>query len=49
MQNETVLSDEKLREKARKWAQMNVKKYGEKKKFGMTESIKEKMPPEHLR
>jgi len=36
-------------EKARKWAQLNAKRYGEKRRFGYTESSKEEMPPEHVR
>ncbi|KAJ3162383.1 Pre-mRNA-processing-splicing factor 8 [Geranomyces michiganensis] len=43
------LPDEKLQEKARKWAQMNAKRYGEKRKFGFVEPQKENMPPEHIR
>ncbi|KAI8916915.1 splicing factor Prp8 [Powellomyces hirtus] len=43
------LSDEKLQEKARKWAQMNAKRYGEKRKFGFVEPQKENMPSEHIR
>ncbi|KND02430.1 pre-mRNA-processing-splicing factor 8 [Spizellomyces punctatus DAOM BR117] len=43
------LSEEKLQEKARKWAQMNAKRYGEKRKFGFVEPQKENMPPEHIR
>lgn len=39
-----------LEEKARKWQQLNSKRYGEKRKYGVSESIqKEEMPPEHLR
>jgi pre-mRNA-processing factor 8 len=38
-----------LKEKARKWQQMNGKKYGEKRKFGYVDSVKDDMPPEHVR
>jgi len=36
-------------EKAKKWLQLNSKKYSEKRKFGRTESQKEEMPSQHLR
>ncbi|EAL70007.1 pre-mRNA processing factor 8 [Dictyostelium discoideum AX4] len=38
-----------LEEKAKKWIQLNNKKYSEKRKFGAVEIRKEDMPPEHLR
>nr|XP_024363679.1 pre-mRNA-processing-splicing factor 8A isoform X1 [Physcomitrium patens] len=38
-----------LEEKARKWHQLNSKRYGEKRKFGFVETQKEDMPPEHVR
>lgn len=38
-----------LEEKARKWQQLNTKRYGEKRKFGYVASQKEDMPPEHVR
>ncbi|CAL8460792.1 g323 [Coccomyxa elongata] len=38
-----------LAEKARKWQQLNSKRYGEKRKFGFVEAQKEDMPPEHVR
>merc|ERR1719478_88459 len=41
--------EELLDEKARKWQSLNMKRYGEKRKFGVTEAKKEDMPPEHLR
>lgn len=41
--------DAYLLEKARKWQQMNQKKYSEKRKFGYSEPQKENLPPEHLR
>lgn len=34
---------------ARKWQQLNSKRYGEKRKFGFVEAQKEDMPPEHVR
>ena len=34
---------------ARKWLQLNSKRYGEKRKFGYVEAQKEDMPPEHVR
>ncbi|RKP13001.1 NUC071 domain-containing protein, partial [Piptocephalis cylindrospora] len=38
-----------MREKSRKWAQMNQKRYGSKRRFGFVEHAKESLPPEHLR
>ena len=40
---------EDLDDKARKWQQLNNKRYGEKRRFGYVEPMKEDMPPEHLR
>lgn len=34
---------------ARKWQQLNSKRYGEKRRFGFVEAQKEEMPPEHVR
>lgn len=34
---------------ARKWQQLNSKRYADKRKYGYTEAQKEDMPPEHLR
>ena len=34
---------------ARKWHQLNTKRYGDKQKFGFVEAQKEDMPPEHVR
>ena len=34
---------------ARKWHQLNTKRYGDKHKFGYSEAQKEDMPPEHVR
>lgn len=42
-------SEAQLDEKARKWMQLNTKRYGEKRKFGFVETQKEDMPPEHVR
>eukprot|EP00741_Cyanophora_paradoxa_P003665 tig00000093_g3562.t1 len=39
----------KMDEKARKWRQLNSKKYSERRKFGYVEPQKEDMPPEHVR
>ena len=38
-----------LVEKARKWHQLNSKRYGDKRKFGFVEAQEEDMPPEHVR
>jgi pre-mRNA-processing factor 8 len=38
-----------MTEKARKWHQLNSKRYGDKRKFGFVEAQKEDMPPEHVR
>ncbi|CAO3595444.1 unnamed protein product [Absidia cylindrospora] len=40
---------ERLDEKARKWQQLQNKRYGEKRKFGFIEHQKADMPPEHVR
>ena len=34
---------------ARKWQQLNAKRYSDKRKFGFVEAPKEDMPPEHVR
>ena len=44
-----VLSEEKLQDKARKWQQLQAKRYAEKRKFGFVDAQKEDMPPEHIR
>jgi pre-mRNA-processing factor 8 len=36
-------------ERAKRWAQLNAKRYGEKRRFGYIEPQKEDMPPEFLR
>eukprot|EP00887_Chlorella_sp_A99_P006813 scaffold2.g6813.t1 len=38
-----------LEDKARKWQQMNSKRYADKRKFGYSQAQKEDMPPEHVR
>ncbi|RLN91386.1 hypothetical protein BBJ28_00022134, partial [Nothophytophthora sp. Chile5] len=38
-----------LDERSRRWNKMNAKRYGEKRKFGFVESVKDDMPPEHVR
>ncbi|KAF9623564.1 hypothetical protein IFM89_003354 [Coptis chinensis] len=42
-------AEARLEEKARKWMQLNSKRYGDKRKFGFVETQKEDMPPEHVR
>ncbi|OLY78026.1 Pre-mRNA-processing-splicing factor 8 [Smittium mucronatum] len=42
-------SERILQEKAKKWTQLNSKKYSEKRRFGFTDHEKALMPPEHLR
>ena len=44
-----ALTEEKLQEKARKWQQLQAKRYAEKRKFGFVDAQKEDMPPEHIR
>ena len=34
---------------ARKWQQLQTKRYAEKRKFGFVDAQKEDMPPEHVR
>jgi len=34
---------------AKKWQQLQTKRYSEKRKFGFVEAQKEDMPPEHVR
>ncbi|XP_022798772.1 pre-mRNA-processing-splicing factor 8 [Stylophora pistillata] len=43
------ITEEKLQDKARKWQQLQSKRYSEKRKFGFVEAQKEDMPPEHVR
>ena len=42
-------TEDQLEEKARKWQQMNAKRYGSKRKFGYQQAQKVDMPPEHVR
>lgn len=44
-----VPTESQLDERARKWMQLNSKRYGDKRKFGFVEAQKEDMPPEHVR
>lgn len=44
-----AIPDSILEEKSRKWKQLQGKRYSEKKKFGMSDTQKEEMPPEHVR
>ena len=46
---QAILSDEQKQEKARKWQQLQAKRYAEKRKFGFVDAQKEDMPPEHIR
>ncbi|DBB06629.1 TPA: Pre-mRNA-processing-splicing factor 8A [Trebouxia sp. C0004] len=48
-QPQTLDPEALLEEKARKWQQLNAKRYGEKRKHGYVEAQKEDMPPEHVR
>ncbi|KAI9009393.1 pre-mRNA-processing-splicing factor 8 [Phycomyces nitens] len=41
--------EDRLNDKAKKWQQLQNKRYGEKRKFGFIEHEKADMPPEHLR
>ena len=43
------MHEEILAEKSQKWAQLNKRRYGEKRKFGYVEAQKELLPPEVLR
>lgn len=38
-----------LKERAKKWQRLNARRYGEKRKIGFVECIKDDMPPEHVR
>ncbi|KAL2493475.1 Pre-mRNA-processing-splicing factor [Abeliophyllum distichum] len=42
-------TEAQLDERARKWMQLNSKRYSDKRKFGFVETQKEDMPPEHVR
>ncbi|KAJ8312022.1 LOW QUALITY PROTEIN: hypothetical protein KUTeg_009395 [Tegillarca granosa] len=43
------MSEERLQEKARKWQQLQAKRYSEKRKFGFVDAQKDELPPEHVR
>ncbi|KAK9710766.1 pre-mRNA-splicing factor 8, partial [Basidiobolus ranarum] len=47
--DQAKIMEQKLQEKARKWQQINTKRYGDKRRFGFVEHQKEDMPPEHIR
>jgi pre-mRNA-processing factor 8 len=49
MTGDNFLSEDELKEKAKKWQQLQSKRYAEKRKFGFVDAQKEEMPPEHLR
>lgn len=38
-----------MQEKARKWANLQAKRFGERRKFGYVDTYKEDMPAEHVR
>src|SRR4051812_17784173 len=46
---QSVLNEKNLDEKGKKWAQLQSKRYAEKRKFGFVDAQKEEMPPEHVR
>ncbi|PVU94407.1 hypothetical protein BB561_002578, partial [Smittium simulii] len=41
--------DKEIQDKAKKWIQLNSRKYSEKRRFGFVDQEKAMMPPEHLR
>ena len=43
------MSEERLQEKARRWQQLQTKRYADKRRFGFTDIQKEDMPAEHIR
>merc|ERR1719272_1685954 len=45
----TPPSDSELEEKARKWQQLQTRRYSEKRKYGVAVEAKMDMPPEHVR
>ncbi|KRZ19166.1 Pre-mRNA-processing-splicing factor 8, partial [Trichinella zimbabwensis] len=47
--NAPRLTAEELEDKAKKWQQLQSKRYAVKRKFGYTDTQKEEMPPEHVR
>lgn len=44
-----LILDARFHTQAKKWQQLNSKRYGDKRKFGYVEAPKEDMPPEHVR
>ena len=46
---EAAEPSQELLDRARKWSQLNVRRYGEKRKYGYVETPKEDMPSEHVR
>ena len=38
-----------MKEKARKWANLQAKRFGQKRRFGFVDTYKEDMPAEHVR
>jgi pre-mRNA-processing factor 8 len=43
------MPEEILKEKTKKWRQINAKRYSERRKHGYSETQKEMLPPEVLR
>jgi pre-mRNA-processing factor 8 len=43
------MSDDRLQEKARRWQQLQSKRYADKRRFGFSDIQKEDMPAEHIR
>lgn len=44
-----MLPEEILKEKTKKWRQINAKRFTDRRKFGYVEQQKEMLPPEVLR
>ncbi|CAF3974879.1 unnamed protein product, partial [Adineta steineri] len=43
------MTDDRLQEKARRWQQLQTKRYADKRRFGFSDIQKEDMPAEHIR
>ena len=43
------MNEDRLQEKARRWQQLQTKRYADKRRFGFTDIQKEDMPAEHIR
>ncbi|CAF4526478.1 unnamed protein product [Rotaria sp. Silwood2] len=43
------MSEDRIQEKARRWQQLQTKRYADKRRFGFTDIQKEDMPAEHIR